>query len=131
MIINSKNLNNINYIDLDYLDINYNAVKLIPKEIMNKYFLVPFNFDKDTISIASIDFNNKKIIDDIKFLTNKEVKIFYSDKNKILKILDLINEKENTDIILEQLKKIILIMLIIKTQKQTDFLTILLKILLL
>ncbi|WP_127836373.1 GspE/PulE family protein [Clostridium prolinivorans] len=105
MIINSKNLNNINYIDLDYLDINYNAVKLIPKEIMNKYFLVPFNFDKDTISIASIDFNNKKIIDDIKFLTNKEVKIFYSDKNKILKILDLINEKENTDIILEQLKK--------------------------
>lgn len=92
-------------IDLENININHDAVRLLSKEIMNKYCLLPFDFDKNTVFLAVSDIRNKKILDDVKLLTNKDVKVFRSNKNQILKILDLIDEKESTHIALEQLKK--------------------------
>lgn len=96
---------NYDYIDLNKTRIESNVLKLIPKDIMDKYCLIPIENNDNIISVAMSNPNDRSALQDIKFLTKKDVKVFTASKEQISSILDSVNEKERTDIILEQIKK--------------------------
>ncbi|MCM8711024.1 GspE/PulE family protein [Clostridium sp. SYSU_GA19001] len=102
----SQSINiSLNYIDLKNVEINPIALKMVSKEIMSKHCLIPFNINEDIVYIAMSNPQDNKIIEDLHFLIKKKIKTFAADKNQILNILSAINEKENADIAMEQLKR--------------------------
>lgn len=70
--------------DLKNQVINQKVLDLITKEYCIKNILIPFDFNKDELKIAMFDTENIKIIDELKFLTKYNIKVFKSSKEEIL-----------------------------------------------
>lgn len=92
------------YIDLGKIDINMDILSMLSKEVMSKYCLIPFEISDNILHVAMSNPSNKRAIDDVKFLTKKDVKVYIGDKDKVLNILDKLYEKDNADSALEQVK---------------------------
>jgi type IV pilus assembly protein PilB len=62
-------------------------VGLIPPEIALKYQAVPFGLIGHTLNVAMADPGNLFVIDDIRFLTRKNVQVHVASENTIKKVL--------------------------------------------
>lgn len=91
-------------IDLDGIKLDYEVLKLIPKEIMIKHCLVPLYLRENMLYIAIYKIEDNQILNDIIFLTKKDLIIFYSEKHQIQNLLKHMDKIEQTNFILEKLK---------------------------
>ncbi|MCY6483736.1 GspE/PulE family protein [Clostridium aestuarii] len=74
----------IDSIQLDSIIIPSNVIKLLPEEIVKKHSIIPFSIKENKICLAMVDPLNFSVIDDIKFMTNKEVIPYIEIKKNIL-----------------------------------------------
>jgi type IV pilus assembly protein PilB len=69
------------------LNIPKDIAGLIPPEIALKYQAVPFGLISHTLNVAMADPGNLFVIDDIRFLTRKNVQVHVASENAIKKVL--------------------------------------------
>lgn len=97
-----KDFFNIERIELDNLVIDTNIIKLLSKEIAKKYNIIPFGFKDKKVCIAMVNPLNEGIIEDIRFITNKQVIPYIERKNRIIYAIESYYDNEITK---EALKK--------------------------
>lgn len=97
-----KDFFNIEKVELDNLVIDTNILKLLPKKIAKKYNVVPFGLKGKKVCIAMVNPLNEAIIEDIKFITNREVIPYIERKNRIIYTIESYYDNEITK---EALKK--------------------------
>lgn len=97
-----KDFFNIEKVELDNLVIDTNILKLLPKKIAKKYNAVPFGLKGKKVCIAMVNPLNEAIIEDIKFITNREVIPYIEGKNRIIYAIESYYDNEITE---EALKK--------------------------
>lgn len=76
------------YCDLSNVIIDANVIKTIPVDVCRKYKLIPFGQNNDMLSIAMVNPMDLYAIDDIKFMTNCDVKPFVANEKEILTAID-------------------------------------------
>lgn len=96
--LNSK----IDFIDLHGINIGSNALDLFPRDIMNRYCIVPLALDEDVIHIAVSNYDTKTI-DDLILIAQRKIKPYIAKKEQILSILDAIDENFTADAVLDKL----------------------------
>ncbi|MCY6370336.1 GspE/PulE family protein [Clostridium ganghwense] len=94
----------IESVELDNLDIPTDVVKLLPKEISKKYNVIPFGVKNEKICVAMTNPLNAMVIDDIRFLTNKDIIPYIERKNKIIYAIESYYDKEFASAALKDLK---------------------------
>ena len=91
------------------LTIHKDIVALIPPEIAAKYQAVPFGLIGHTLNVAMADPGNLFVIDDIRFLTRKNIQVHVASEIVIKKLLshhqDQQADTENADDMLGLLKE--------------------------
>lgn len=75
---------NIKKVSLDNKHISKEIIKLMPKEIVKKYCVIPFEIQNNYLYVAMHNPLNQLAIEDIRFITNKQIIPFIEKKNKIL-----------------------------------------------
>lgn len=108
---NFKNKNKLENNELEFelldMEIKSSVLDKISYEIANKYRLIPYDEDQDNIYIAISEPGNLLAIDDIKFITGKEVKTIKVDEKLIDKAIEKYYSKatKETDRALEDLQE--------------------------
>ena len=74
-------------VNLLRLNASKEVAGLIPLDIMHKYQAVPFGLMGNTLHVAMSDPSNLFVIDDIRFLTRKNVQIHVASDNVIKKVI--------------------------------------------
>lgn len=74
--------------DPSKLDIDLDVIEMIPGNIVNKYRIVPISLEGQTLTIAMVDPSNIFIIDDIKFLTRKNIRVTVATESSIKSAMD-------------------------------------------
>lgn len=74
----------INKISLDKLIVPSEVIKILPLEIVKKYYVMPFDIKDDNLYVAMVDPLNDSAVEEIEFITNKQVVAFVEKKSKIL-----------------------------------------------
>ena len=82
-------------------------VAMIPHDIAQKYHAVPFGLIGNTLNVAMSDPGNLFVIDDLRFLTRKNIQIHVSSENLIKKVITQyhVGESESLDDVLGMLKE--------------------------
>lgn len=70
--------------NLDKASIPTKVIKILPKEIVKKYCVIPFDIEGNDLYVAMYNPLNDSAIDDIRFITNKQVIPYIEKKSKIL-----------------------------------------------
>ena len=60
-------------VDISKLEIDPSIIKLIPTEVVQKYYVIPVKRSGATLSLAMVDPGDVHAIDDVKFMTGYEV----------------------------------------------------------
>jgi len=66
----------IHYIDLESTCINDEAFNLISKEVASRHSLIPFYDNDNEVHVAFSNPFEIAVIDELKFITNKKIKVF-------------------------------------------------------
>lgn len=74
-------------VDPSKLDIDRKVLELIPLHMIQKYMIVPFSLSGNVLSIAMADPSNHFIIDDIRFLTRKNVQVNVATESSITEVI--------------------------------------------
>ena len=74
--------------DPSKLDVDPDVIEMIPGNIVNKYRIVPISLEGQTLTIAMVDPSNIFIIDDIKFLTRKNIRVTVATESSIKSAMD-------------------------------------------
>ncbi|RLB08549.1 MAG: type IV-A pilus assembly ATPase PilB, partial [Deltaproteobacteria bacterium] len=74
-------------VDPTKLDIDQKIIELIPSQMIQKYLLVPIALKGNTLSIAMADPSNHFIIDDIRFLTRKNIQVNVATESSIIAVI--------------------------------------------
>ncbi len=74
-------------VDPTKIDIDKKIVELIPSHMIQKYLLVPIALKGNTLSIAMADPSNHFIIDDIRFLTRKNIQVNVATESSIIAVI--------------------------------------------
>ncbi|MBU3180135.1 GspE/PulE family protein [Clostridium psychrophilum] len=96
---------NIPYIDLESSFVKNEAFNLISKEVANKYSLVPFYDMNNEVNVAFSNPFDIKVIDELKFITNKKIKVFFAIKSHISEVIKNCYGKQIVDVAVEEMKK--------------------------
>ena len=92
-------------ISLSKLNVRKETVSLIPLDIMHKYQAVPFGLMGNTLHVAMSDPGNLFIIDDIRFLTRKNVQVHVAPDSVIKQVIgSLFSEEDSIDDVLGMIK---------------------------
>ena len=70
------------------LDVDPDVIEMIPGNIVQKYRIVPISLEGQTLTIAMVDPSNIFIIDDIKFLTRKNIRVTVATESSIKSAMD-------------------------------------------
>jgi type IV pilus assembly protein PilB len=70
------------------MDVDPEVVEMIPANIVQKYKIVPISLEGQTLTIAMVDPSNIFIIDDIKFLTRKNIRVTVATESSIKQAMD-------------------------------------------
>ena len=73
----------IPYIDFESMCTKNVVFNLISKEIASRYSLIAFNDKNNELHVAFSNPFDIKVIDELKFITNKKIKIFFAVNNDI------------------------------------------------
>ena len=74
-------------VNLSKLNIPKEVAALIPLDIMHKYQAIPFGIMGNTLNVAMADPGNLFVIDDIRFLTRKNIQVHVASDNIIRKVI--------------------------------------------
>jgi type IV pilus assembly protein PilB len=74
--------------DPSKLDVDSEVIEMIPGNIVQKYKIVPISLEGQTLTIAMVDPSNIFIIDDIKFLTRKNIRVTVATESSIKLAMD-------------------------------------------
>ena len=74
-------------VNLSKLNTPKEVAALIPLDIMHKYQAVPFGIMGNTLNVAMADPGNLFVIDDIRFLTRKNIQVHVASDNVIRKVI--------------------------------------------
>ena len=80
---------NIKNISLDDTYISQKALKLLTKEVVKKYGVMPFKVESNKLHIAMIDPYDTYIIEEIRFITGKEVIPYKDTKYSIFSAIEI------------------------------------------
>ncbi len=75
-------------VSLDDFSVPPELIKLIPGSLCEKHCFVPISQDEENISIAISDPTNVAAIDDIRFLTNKNIIVYLAPESQISSIIN-------------------------------------------
>jgi len=92
-------------VDLIDEDVDRQVAKLIPQNVARKYNLIPFASERDVLSLAISNPFDLHAIDDIKFITKKEVALFIANEDSINWAIDKYYSDETSEKAIEDLKK--------------------------
>lgn len=95
----------IPYIDLESSCTKNQAFKLISKEVANRYNLIPFYEKNNELHVAFSNPFEIKVIDELKFITNKKIKIFFAITSHISVAIENCYGKQIVDVAVEEMKK--------------------------
>lgn len=79
----------IKKIDLNTVEFDIKAITLIPQNLCDKYVLIPFGFNNNTIKVALSDPLNFFAIDDLTISTGFEIESYISRKDDIKKFIGI------------------------------------------
>lgn len=79
---------NAPYINLEQLKVEADILKIIPEEVMRKYFVVPFEKNENEIKLAMSFPNNLVALDDIQIITGYSIKPFVALESSIESFID-------------------------------------------
>jgi len=91
--------------DIGKAFIDPEIARSIPKEVAKKYNLIPFGEKDGKLLVAMSDPLNIFAVDDISFITQKQIQPFIAGYEDIEKAIELYFSKQSTDKALEDLKK--------------------------
>jgi type IV pilus assembly protein PilB len=74
--------------DPSKLDVDSDVIEMIPANIVQKYKIVPISLEGQTLTISMVDPSNIFIIDDIKFLTRKNIRVTVATESSIKLAMD-------------------------------------------
>ncbi len=83
-------------VNLSRLGMPKEVVGLIPHDIMHKYQAVPFGLMGNTLHVAMCDPSNLFVIDDIRFLTRKNIQVHIASDSVIKKVIGTYFSAEDT-----------------------------------
>ncbi len=93
-------------VNLSKLTLQKEVVSLIPLDIMQKYQAVPFGVMGNTLHVAMADPGNLFVIDDIRFLTRKNIQVHVASDNIIKKVIsNYFSSDESLDDVLGMFKE--------------------------
>jgi type IV pilus assembly protein PilB len=75
-------------VDPGKLDVELEVIELIPSNIVQKYKIVPVSLDGQTLTIAMVDPSNLFAVDDIRFLTRKNIRVTVATESAIKHAMD-------------------------------------------
>ncbi|HYR02523.1 MAG TPA: type IV-A pilus assembly ATPase PilB, partial [Syntrophobacteria bacterium] len=75
-------------VDPGKLDADQEVIDLIPSNIVQKYKIVPISLDGQTLTIAMVDPSNLFAVDDIRFLTRKNIRVTVATETAIKQAMD-------------------------------------------
>ncbi len=92
-------------VNLSKLNTPKEVAALIPLDIMHKYQAVPFGIMGNTLNVAMADPGNLFVIDDIRFLTRKNIRVHVASDSVIRKVIGThFSADESMDDVLGMLK---------------------------
>ncbi|WP_291637327.1 ATPase, T2SS/T4P/T4SS family, partial [Clostridium sp.] len=105
LILILENDFSIPYIDLESRNKENQAFNLISKEVANRYGLIPFYDNNNEVHVAFSNPFDIKVIDELKFITNKKIKIFFALTSQISEAIENCYGKQIVDVAVEEMKK--------------------------
>lgn len=105
LILIIENDFNIPYIDLESTCINNRVFNLISKEVASRYSLIPFYEIDNEVHVAFFNPFEIRVIDELKFITNKKIKIFFALASHISDSIENCYGKQIVDVAVEEMKK--------------------------
>ena len=96
---------NIPYMELESNSKKNQAFKLISKEVANRYGLIPFYENNNEVHVAFSNPFEIKVIDELKFITNKKIKIFFALASNISEAIENCYGKQIVDVAVEEMRK--------------------------
>ncbi len=92
-------------IDLGTYNINPKATSLVPENIVRRYNLIPIDIIDNELLVAMSDPLNIFAVDDLKLLTNMEIRTGISTKSVIERTINKFYTKEETKRVLEEFEE--------------------------
>ncbi|NTU47606.1 MAG: type IV-A pilus assembly ATPase PilB, partial [Syntrophobacteraceae bacterium] len=93
-------------VNITKLTIPKDVVTLIPLDISQKYQAIPFGLMGNTLNVAIADPGNLFVIDDLRFLTRKNIQVHVCSDTSIKKVISqFFASEENLDDVLGMLKE--------------------------
>ena len=95
----------IPYVDFSEIRIDPQAPGLINEDIAKKHVLIPIGFDTNQLIVVMNDPLDFLVIDEIRYITGKEIQPRISTKKQIMAAIDTSYGKENAQKAVKQLEK--------------------------
>ncbi|APC42707.1 hypothetical protein A7L45_13935 [Clostridium estertheticum subsp. estertheticum] len=95
----------ISYIDLDSACIKDEVFNLISKEVATRYNLIPFYDNNNEVYVAFSNPFEITVIDELRFITNKKIKVFFDLTSHIAEAIENCYAKQIVDVAVEEMKK--------------------------
>ncbi|ERI91311.1 putative general secretory pathway protein E [Clostridiales bacterium oral taxon 876 str. F0540] len=92
-------------INLKGLSISSKILDVMPRDVMYKYCAVPLQISENYVVIAMGNTEDKDAILNISCLLNKKIEVVPADNKEIYTLINSVGEKQETDLILEQLER--------------------------
>lgn len=99
-----NNEDSYNKIDLNDVIIDINAVKLVSKQLADKYCLIPIAMKKDMLYIVVDNIIDKQILEYIKFTSKKKIIPLIAEKDQIIAAISIYYEYGEEENILQELR---------------------------
>ncbi|MFD3157411.1 GspE/PulE family protein [Haloimpatiens sp. FM7330] len=109
----SNLIKNSSYVDLNSYDINMDVVKKISREMANKLGVFPFDIKDNKVCVASSKTINEDIINYIKFIYQKDVRVYIVEPYKIKSYMDKYYENQSFNKAVKELEM----------EKQTNYMS--------
>ncbi|MBZ0274222.1 type IV-A pilus assembly ATPase PilB [bacterium] len=85
-------------INLSEFAIDADVIRLVPREIADKYKLIPISRADNSLIVAMVDPSNILAIDDIKFLTGYSVEAVVATEDSIMQAIEKYYDTHDTDL---------------------------------
>jgi len=96
---------NIAYTDMESNSKKNQAFKLISKDTAKRYGVIPFYDNSIEVHVAFSNPFDIKVIDELKFIINKKIKIFFSLASNITDAIETCYGKQIVDVAVEEMRK--------------------------
>lgn len=96
---------NIPFIDLESGNEKNKSFNSISKEVAARYSLIPFYEKNNEVHVAFTNPFEIKVIDELKFITNKKIRVYFSVASQISQAIENCYGKQIVDVAVEEMKK--------------------------